>query len=126
MPSRPRREIQITKSCEILFLVSLYFRLASRWPMSRATFRNEFRQLPYTLPVVVVIVLSGLMLNCTKKAEAPKAAPSRPSDINVEVRTGGPILLTTSTAEFQIQPSGFIQATLLKNGKRLTLDEPGP
>ena len=33
-------------------------------------------------------------------------------------------MLTTSTAEFQILPSGFLQATLLKDGKRLTLDEP--
>ncbi len=33
--------------------------------------------------------------------------------------------MTTSTAEFQILPSGFLQATLLKDGKRLTLDEPG-
>ena len=94
--------------------------------MSRVTFRNQFRQLPYILPVVVVIVISGLMLSCTKKAEAPKPAASQPSDINVEVRTGGPIVVTTSTAEFQILPSGFIQATLLKDSKRLTLDEPGP
>jgi alpha-galactosidase len=41
------------------------------------------------------------------------------------VRDGGPIVLTTSAAEFQILPSGFLQATLLKDGKRLTLDEPG-
>ena len=66
------------------------------------------------------------MLSCTKKAETPKPAPSRPSDVNVEVRNGGPIVVTTRTAEFQILPSGFIQATLLKDGKRLTLDEPGP
>ena len=32
--------------------------------------------------------------------------------------------MTTSAAEFQILPSGFLQATLLKDGKRLTLDEP--
>src|SRR5262249_23516093 len=32
---------------------------------------------------------------------------------------------TTSAAEFQILPSGFVEATLLKDGKRLTLDEPG-
>ncbi len=54
-----------------------------------------------------------------------KPAPSRPSDIKVEVRNGGPVVLTTRTAEFQILPSGFLQATLLTNGKRLTLDEPG-
>ena len=62
---------------------------------------------------------------CSKPAEAPKAPPSKPSDIKVEVRDGGPVLVTTSAAEFQILPSGFLQATLLKDGKRLTLDEPG-
>jgi hypothetical protein len=65
------------------------------------------------------------MLSCTKPAEQPKPAPSRPSDIKVEVRDGGPVVVTTSAAEFQILPSGFLQATLLKDGKRLTLDEPG-
>jgi alpha-galactosidase len=66
-----------------------------------------------------------LMASCNKPPAQPKAAPSRPSDIKVEVRDGGPVLLTTSAAEFQILPSGFLQATLLKDGKRLTLDEPG-
>ena len=42
----------------------------------------------------------------------------------MEVRDGGPIVVTTKTAEFQILPSGFLQATLLKDGKHLTLDEP--
>jgi len=65
-----------------------------------------------------------LMAGCTKTPVQPKAAPSLPSDIKAEVRDGGPVVLTTSTAEFQILPSGFVQATLLKDGKRLTLDEP--
>ncbi len=65
------------------------------------------------------------MVSCTKPAVQPKLAPSRPSDIHVEVRDGGPVVLTTHSAEFQILPSGFLQATLLKDGKRLTLDEPG-
>ena len=77
---------------------------------------------------ILGITLAGIaagMLSCTKPAEQPKPAPSRPSDIKVEVRDGGPVVVTTSTAEFQILPSGFLQATLLKDGKRLTLDEPG-
>jgi alpha-galactosidase len=69
--------------------------------------------------------LAGLTLSCSKPAARPNPAPSRPSDIKVEVRDGGPVVLTTSAAEFQILPSGFLEATLLKDGKRLTLDEPG-
>ncbi len=73
---------------------------------------------------ITVAGIAGVMLSCSKPAPQPKPAPSRPSDIKVEVRDGGPVVLTTSTAEFQILPSGFLQASLLKDGKRLTLDEP--
>jgi alpha-galactosidase len=74
------------------------------------------------------ILIAGallLMASCTKPSVQPKPEPSRPSDIKVEVRDGGPVIFTTSAAEFQILPSGFLQATLVKDGKRLTLDEPG-
>ena len=73
---------------------------------------------------ITVFGIAGVMLSCSKPAPQPKPAPSQPSDIKVEVRDGGPVVLTTSTAEFQILPSGFLQASLLKDGKRLTLDEP--
>jgi len=71
-----------------------------------------------------IILLAGAT-GCTKRAEQPKPAPSHPSDIKVEVHDGGPAIITTSAAEFQILPSGFVQAVLQKDGKRLTLDEPG-
>jgi alpha-galactosidase len=85
-------------------------------------------RLPRLYSFILGISLAGIaggMLSCTKPAEQPKPAPSRPSDIKVEVRDGGPVVVTTSAAEFQVLPSGFLQATLLKDGKRLTLDEPG-
>jgi alpha-galactosidase len=74
---------------------------------------------------VIGLLLTGtvLMLSCSTP-EQTKAPASRPSDIKVEVRDGGPIVITTSAAEFQISPAGYLQATLLKDGKRLTLDEP--
>src|SRR5580765_5013964 len=72
---------------------------------------------------IVVAVMA--LLSCTSKpAAAPKSAPSKPSDINVDVRDGGPVVITTTAAEFQILPSGFLQATLRLSDKRLTLDEP--
>jgi alpha-galactosidase len=73
---------------------------------------------------IIFAGLAGWMLSCAKPAAPPKAPSSQPSEIKVEVRDGGPVVLTTSTAEFQILPSGFLQASLLKDGKRLTLDEP--
>jgi len=74
--------------------------------------------------LVLAILFAGSVVTCSKPAQQAKPAPSHPSEINVEVRNGGPIVVTTKTAEFQILPSGFLQATLLKDGKRLTLDEP--
>ena len=74
--------------------------------------------------LVLAIGFAGSLASCSKPAQQAKPAPSHPSEINVEVRDGGPIVVTTKTAEFQILPSGFLQATLLKDGKHLTLDEP--
>jgi alpha-galactosidase len=91
--------------------------------MQRSTFRRSRSRFFSFLPVLALLIVTCLMLSCSKPAE-PKPQASRPSDINVEVRDGGPVVVTTSTAEFQILPNGFVQATLLKDGQRLTLDEP--
>ncbi|MFZ0734930.1 MAG: alpha-galactosidase [Candidatus Sulfotelmatobacter sp.] len=79
---------------------------------------------PSLIPSIFLLILTSALVTCSKPPAQPKAAPSRPSDIKVEVRDGGPIVITTSSAEFQILPSGFLQASLMKNGKLLTLDEP--
>ncbi len=73
---------------------------------------------------IFAIALAGALVSCSKPAAPPKAAPSQPSAIHVAVHDGGPVVITTSAAEFQVLPSGFLQATLAKDGKRLTLDEP--
>lgn len=81
--------------------------------------------LPGFIPAIVIVVgVAWLAISCSKPAPRASTPPSRPSDIKVEVRDGGPVVITTSVAEFQILSSGFLQATLLKDGKRLTLDEP--
>src|SRR5271165_3051977 len=80
---------------------------------------------PRLLLAIALAAFAGATQSCTKPAQQPpKAQPSRLSDIKVEVRDGGPVVITTSTAEFQILPAGYLQATLLKDGKRLTLDDP--
>ncbi|MGZ5944026.1 MAG: hypothetical protein ACXWN8_16600, partial [Isosphaeraceae bacterium] len=65
-----------------------------------------------------------LLASCTRPPAKTEPVPAQPSQIKVDVKAGGPILLTTSSAEFQILPSGYIQASLLKGDQRLTLDEP--
>jgi alpha-galactosidase len=57
---------------------------------------------------------------------ASKPEVTRPSEIKVNMNSGGPIILTTSAAEFQLRPAGYVQASLLKNGQKFSLDEPRP
>ena len=75
----------------------------------------------------LIVVAMGTMLllaGCTRTATKQAQPHSEPSKISVVVTPGGPVVLTSSTAEFQILPSGYIQALLLKGGQRLSLDDP--
>jgi len=76
----------------------------------------------------------GLLLLLTACSKSPvqlpvktataKPEPTQPSTIKVEVNGGGPVVLTTSAAEFQLRPDGYVQASLLKDGRKLSLDDP--
>jgi alpha-galactosidase len=66
-----------------------------------------------------------LVTLCCTRPPAKTEPARQPSTIKVEVKPGGPVVLTTSSTEFQILPSGYIQASLLKGGQKLTLDQPG-
>jgi alpha-galactosidase len=78
----------------------------------------------FTFFCFLLINVALIFVSCTKTPPPPKAPPSKVSDIKVDVKDGGPVIVTTTAAEFQILPSGFLQATLRKADKRLTLDEP--
>src|SRR5215469_13674732 len=86
--------------------------------------RRASRYALFSLFLITVTTVGLVLLSCTKTLPPPKAPPSKPSDIKVDVKDGGPVIVTTTAAEFQILPSGFLQATLRKADKRLTLDEP--
>jgi len=46
------------------------------------------------------------------------------SAVNVQVNAGGPLVVTTAVSEFDLTPKGYVQAFLLRDGQRLTLDDP--
>jgi len=72
------------------------------------------------------ICLVLLSMGCSRESKvAPAPQAEQPSAVKVTVSPSGPVVLTTSEAEFDVLPSGYIQAFLRKDGKRLTLDEPG-
>ncbi len=75
--------------------------------------------------VLALLGVLALGAGCNRQRPRTETAAPEPSQIKVEVKPGGPIVLTTSSAEFQVLPSGSIQAFLLKGDQRLTLDQPG-
>jgi len=81
---------------------------------------NHSRRL-ITLGLAVVLALGP---SCQRPATKSAQPVPQPSAIKVEIQPGGPVVFTTSAAEFQILPSGRVKAFLIKDGKRLTLDDP--
>jgi alpha-galactosidase len=76
----------------------------------------------------LALLLSALIFvsSCSRSVQPKTAAPapSRPSDIKVTISDGGPVVMQTTAAEFDLLPSGYLQGFLLKKGQKLTLDEP--
>jgi len=78
----------------------------------------------------VTLVLAFLPTACSKLQKSPtqpetvKPQPTQPSAISVDIKGGGPVTLATSAAEFEITPDGYVHALLLKDGKKLSLDDP--
>jgi alpha-galactosidase len=85
-----------------------------------------FRTRLYSAVIIVcAIVVSNA---CTQKkneasATGPQVSPPRVSKITVDVNQGGPIVITTSAAKFEVLPAGYIRAALLKDGQEQTLDD---
>src|SRR3989442_15592731 len=74
----------------------------------------------------LILIVAGAMLlstGCARKEKKPEAR-SEPSKIKIVVNDGGPVIVTTSTAEFQVLRSGYVQAFLSAKGTKLSLDEP--
>ena len=71
-----------------------------------------------------------LLATCSKPpatlpdTQRVKPEPAKLSTIKLETNPSCPIVITTSSAEFRVEPNGYVQAALVKDGKRLTLDEP--
>jgi len=79
-----------------------------------------------TFVVIAALALVGSGCNRSQQKPESKTPPSQPSVIKVEVNPGGPIVVTTTSSVFEVDPSGYVQAYLVRDGKRLTLDEPKP
>ena len=89
--------------------------------------KSRLLRVPFA-QLTALILAATVTVSCNRQQtnEKPKPQPAPPSDVQVEVKPGGPLVLTTSTAAFEISPAGYVQAFLKRDGKRLTLDDPKP
>ena len=75
------------------------------------------------MALLSALLLISLIASCDR---AKNTEPHQePSGISVKVNSGSPVLIRTSEAEFQLSPSGYLQASLVRDGKNVTLDDPG-
>jgi len=63
-----------------------------------------------------------LIIGCSRTHD--RIAEQGTSTVVVNASSGGSLVIRTSVAEFNILPSGYVQAYLVKGTHRLTLDEP--
>jgi alpha-galactosidase len=72
-----------------------------------------------------MMLLCALVLTSSSCGPAKTPEARQPiSTISVATVPGPAIVIRTSAAEFRLSPSGYIQASLLRDGKSLTLDDP--
>jgi alpha-galactosidase len=72
-------------------------------------------------PLLFLGVAILVLIGC--ESSMPGERPMT-SSVAVTLNPGGPLIIKTATTEFELLPSGYVKAFLLKDGKRLTLDEP--
>ena len=87
---------------------------------------HKWKHSKFYLLIAAVSTLS-VVPGCNKQQTAPATStPTQPTVSQVEVQpaAAGPLVIKTAAAEFDVTPSGYVQAFLLRDGKRLTLDDP--
>ena len=73
---------------------------------------------------LILVIAPILFVSSCSQQQTKSPAKAQASEIQVNVKPNGPVIVTTSAAEFQLLPSGRVQGFLLRNGAKLTLDTP--
>jgi len=84
----------------------------------RASCRAGFLLSPTGLSLITLL----LLIPACNRSEQPRRLAQ--STISVATDSGSAVVIRTSAAEFRLLPSGYLQASLLRNGVSLTLDDP--
>src|SRR6516165_1299761 len=78
-----------------------------------------------SITALLSFALLGLFtLTGCQQTPSSSSPPHPASTVLVTVNPGGPVVIKSPTAEFDLLASGYLRAYLVKDGKRLTLDEP--
>lgn len=85
---------------------------------------GKLKSLTICIPLFAAAILFTQLLGCQKKEAqpAPSSAPPAITSIQTKTEADG-IHVRTSSSEFILNPSGYLKAILLNNGKPLTLDD---
>src|ERR1035437_3609658 len=83
----------------------------------------RLHRISWLMGLCVALLMSSAFSDCYQSPRAGKAVPTT-SAISVTTRPGRPVVIRTSTAEFQLTAAGYLQAKFLQNGQELTLDDP--
>lgn len=80
---------------------------------------------PSGLPLAVLLLLLLLcsLVSCNHLRSKRTSAEGNPS-VSVAVASAGPLVIKTPTAVFQLTAAGYLQASLLRDGRPVTLDDP--
>jgi alpha-galactosidase len=73
--------------------------------------------------VCLFLTVSIPLIGCGRKPAATGNIQPE-SQITFATTAGGPLVIKTSAAEFRVLPTGYLQASLVRDGASLTLDDP--
>ena len=77
----------------------------------------------FRLAAFILALLLSLSLAGCRQQRPQHAFTEEDSAISVTVTSAGPIVIKTPTAQFQLTAAGYLQASLVRNGQVLTLDD---
>lgn len=90
--------------------------------MNRLPTRNAASSTIVKVFMGLLCCLSLVLTSCNRQHSASQERTA--GAISVGVQGGRPLIITSSSAEFRLLPSGYLQARLKEGGKELALDDP--
>lgn len=83
----------------------------------------SLRPSSFRLTVLALALLPLVFLSGCNRQSSQRTSPQGTSAVSVTVTSGGPMIIQTPAAEFQLNAAGYLQAGLLRDGKASTLDD---